>query len=396
MNSDIVSLPVVKPMELLAIPAALNGVEGLNRNRSRRPQIAAENDLAAIAAWLDRYADTKATFDSYRKEAERLLLWSTLHLGKPVSSLVHEDLLAYQRFLADPQPAARWVLSGPRKLPRSHPSWRPFAGPLASSSQRQAMVILNAMFTWLVSAGYLTGNPLSLARRTKRKSAKPQMVRYLPSSVWHEVKASIEAMPRQSDRQLEHYARNRWLVSLLFLGGLRISEVVENDMRVFYARRDRDGAERWWMRVVGKGGKEREVPATDELMIELSRYRRACGLTPLPMPEDPTPLILPIGGKVRRLTRMALHDIVKRIFAEAASQIRRRSTDQEPAAILLEKASAHWLRHTAGSSMADGALDLRFVRDNLGHESLSTTSIYLHSEDDERHKQTEQALRLLW
>lgn len=396
LSTDLAPLPAVQPMELLAIPAALNGLEGLNRNRTTRPQIAAGNDLAAIAAWLDRYADTKTTFDSYRKEAERLLLWSTLQLGKPVSSLAHEDLLEYQRFLADPQPAARWVLSGARKLPRGHPDWRPFAGPLASSSQRQAMVILNAMFAWLVSAGYLTGNPLSLARRTKRKSAKPQMVRYLPSSVWQEVKASIEAMPRQSDRELEHYARSRWLVSLLFLGGLRISEVVENDMGVFFARRDRVGVERWWMRVVGKGSKEREVPATDELRVELIRYRRACGLTLLPVPEDPTPLILPIGGKVRRLTRMALHDIVKQIFAEAANHVRRSGPDQEPAAALLEKASAHWLRHTAGSSMADGALDLRFVRDNLGHESLSTTSIYLHSEDDERHRQTERALRLSW
>ncbi len=57
--------------------------------------------------------------------------------GKPLSSLTHEDLLlVYERFLADPQPAARWVLAGSKKLARNHPDWRPFAGPLSPASRR--------------------------------------------------------------------------------------------------------------------------------------------------------------------------------------------------------------------------------------------------------------------
>ena len=62
----------------------------------------------------------------------------------------------------------------------------------------------------------------------------------------------------------------------------------------------------------------------------------------------------------------------------------------------LERASAHWLRHTAGSHMADQQIDLRLVRDNLGHESLSTPSQYLHVDDDRRHKETEQKHRIGW
>ncbi|GAB7549416.1 hypothetical protein CS8_091210 [Cupriavidus sp. 8B] len=45
-----------------------------------------------------------------------------LQLDKPLSSLTHEDLLAYERFLADPQPVAGWVLAGSEKLARSHPA----------------------------------------------------------------------------------------------------------------------------------------------------------------------------------------------------------------------------------------------------------------------------------
>jgi integrase/recombinase XerD len=387
--------PVIAPLERVVLPTNLDGHAGDNRNRVSRSQIDALNDVDAIRAWLDRYTDSPATFESYRKEAERLLLWATRQLGKPVSSLSHEDLLAYQRFLANPTPEAQWILASKRKLPRSHRDWRPFAGPLAKTSQRQAIVIINAMFSWLVSAGYLAGNPLSLSRQRSR-SAKPQIARFLPSAVWTEVKTTVEAMSRESTREQEHYARSRWMLSLLFLGGLRISEVVNNTMGAFYARRDRHGVERWWINIIGKGNKERQVPATDELLIELTRYRQAINLTPLPSGIESLPLVLPIGGKVRPMTRVALHGIVKGIFAQTAVRLQNRGPEFEGAVALLEKASAHWLRHTAGSSMADGELDIRFLRDNLGHSSIATTSIYLHSEDDERHRQTQRALRIAW
>lgn len=140
----------------------------MNRANGRQ-QIAAADDLSAIRAWLARVVDTKTTFDNYRKEAERLLLWSVVQPGKPLSSLTHEDRLAYRVFLGDPQPRSRFVSDGGRKFPRHDPRWRPFYGALAVSSQRQAMVILNALFSWLVEAGYLAGNPLSLSRQRSRR-----------------------------------------------------------------------------------------------------------------------------------------------------------------------------------------------------------------------------------
>jgi integrase/recombinase XerD len=152
--------PVPAPLDALVIPAALDGQDRTNRAAGRHAQIAANHDLDALRAWLARFTDTKTTFENYRKEAERLLLWSIVQLGKPLSSLTHEDLLAYQHFLANPQPSADWVAGGGRKHPRTDARWRPFYGPLAPASQRQAMVILNVMFAWLVQAGYLAGNPL--------------------------------------------------------------------------------------------------------------------------------------------------------------------------------------------------------------------------------------------
>ncbi|CAM2160711.1 tyrosine-type recombinase/integrase [Paraburkholderia tropica] len=392
-----------RPLDALELPADLDGRDGVNRANGRM-QIAAANDLDAIRAWLARVADSKATFETYRKEAERLLLWAIVQLGKPLSSLTHEDLLAYQRFLADPQPAARWCAGGGRKHARDDPRWRPFYGPLSSASQRQAMVILNALFSWLVSAGYLAGNPLSLSRQRARR-AQPRITRYLERGLWDEVKAYVDALPRASARERERHGRARWLLTLLYLGGLRISEVGINTMGDFFARRDASGEERWWLDVLGKGERRRLVPATAELMTELARYREQRGLSALPAPHEATPLVLPIGQSTKPLTRAALHTIVKGIFAGAAQRLRDAAAQEtDPAraaggtarAALLESASAHWLRHSAGSHMADGDVDLRMVRDNLGHASISTTSLYLHSDDDRRHRETEAKHRIDW
>jgi integrase/recombinase XerD len=391
------------PLETLIVPAALDGSSGLNRALSGRAQIAAQNDLDAIRAWLSRFLDTKPTFESYRKEAERLLLWSIVVAGKPLSSLTHEDCRRYQQFLADPQPAATWVAGGGRKRARSDARWRPFYGPLSPASQRQSTVILNALFSWLVQAGYLAGNPLALSRH-RTKHAAPRITRYLDPSIWQEVKAYIASMPRDTERATAHAYRVRWLVTLLYLGGLRIAEVGANSMGQFFMRRDADGAVRWWLTIHGKGGKERLVPATQEMMTELSRYRQHLGLSALPSSNEDTPLILPIGATVANdgvqtctpLTRATLHTIVKDVFAGAAACLRAIDEESIARAEVLEKASAHWLRHSAGSHMADQQVDLRMVRDNLGHASLTTTSIYLHTDDDRRHQETENKHRIDW
>lgn len=144
-------LPAITTIENIQFPPTIDGSNGINRAIGNRPQIAANNDLDAIKVWLARYSDTKTTFDSYRKEAERLVLWSVAELGKPLSSLTHEDFLAYQRFLSDPQPADRWIMTK-RKVSREDVSWRPFAGPLSPTSQRQ--VSISVQFFPLISVQF--------------------------------------------------------------------------------------------------------------------------------------------------------------------------------------------------------------------------------------------------
>jgi site-specific recombinase XerD len=388
-------LATVQPVETLAVPESLDGRDGTNRGAIENSQLSARNDLEAVRAWLSNYADTKTTFDNYRKEAERLLLWAVVQLGKPLSSLTHEDLLVFKTFLVDPQPASRWVSANGGKYARGDERWRPFNGPLSPASQRQALIILNAMFTWLVNAGYLRGNPMALLRQRAKRSA-PRVTRYLSTSLWDEVKLFVEQLPRDTDAQRAYYARCRWLTTLFYLQGMRISEVAGGQMGSFFRRLGADGKDQWWLETLGKGDKERIVPVSVELVQELRSYRTQNGLAALPTRSEETPLVIPFKGRNRCLSRSAIHDAIKGIFSGAASWLRARGPAFADRADELERASAHWLRHTAGSHQADGGVDLRTIRDNLGHVSLNTTSLYLHTEDDARHKETVNRHRMNW
>lgn len=95
------------------------------------------------------------------------------------------------------------------------------------------------------------------------------------------------------------------------------------------------------------------------------------------------------------MTRSAVHGIVKDVFELAAERWLAQGRGKAQAE-KLRSASAHWLRHTAGTSLVNDGVNLTHVRDTLGHGDLSTTSIYLHTEDDARHEAITAAHRMSW
>jgi integrase/recombinase XerD len=105
--------------------------------------------------------------------------------------------------------------------------------------------------------------------------------------------------------------------------------------------------------------------------------------------------MIPLIGPAKPMARSAIHEIVKAVMRESAARLRQRGPEFEAAAAHLEQASTHWMRHTAGSHLSEKA-DIKVVRDNLGHANISTTSVYLHSEDDARHDATAAVHRVGW
>lgn len=131
---------------------------------------------------------------AYRKEAERILLWTLIERRKPLSSLTRDDLQLYQAFLSDPKPASLWC--GERES-RQNPDWKPFEAPLSPSSLAHAITVINALFSYLVEAGYLAGNPLGLMRKKMHKEAllKTQTIeRFLEQETWQYVVDYLRVM----------------------------------------------------------------------------------------------------------------------------------------------------------------------------------------------------------
>lgn len=422
----------------IQLRASEAGGFGSNLGEPIGRQIRAETDLEAILLWLANYVESPLTHTSYRREVDRLLLWTlaeALKPGaiaeddlrlvsvflaapdrsnplwtvfaelKPVSSLTHEDLKLYLQFLVDPQPSSTWITerganpSGPR-YSMDNPRWRPFAGKLKLDSVRYAFVILGSMFGWLVESGYLRGNPLGLLRQHRPRPA-PHITRYLPAVMWQHVKDYIAAMPEGARTQQLENSRARWLTTLFYLTGLRISEVAAGTMGNFLQEKGTDGTSRWWLEVVGKGLKYRRIPVSEELLVELMRYRQAHGLEPLPARNELLPVLLPFRRRARNVAGegvnpATVHHAIKKIFEQAAEWTEALGGEYVEHAAHIREASAHWLRHTAASNMLDNKLDLRTVRDNLGHSSFDTISRYAYEGDDRRHDETTQSHRMNW
>jgi integrase len=334
--------------------------------------------MDAVRLWLAEYADSPHTLRNYRKEAVRLLIWTTRVLGKPLSSLNREDLLVYEAFLANP--SMEWADPA---LPRRGGGRRLFDGPLSPRSARQAMGILSGLFGYLVAAGYLAGNPLALRRRRGEStvSRRAAVERYLDHALWQSMLDFIETLPQETHRGQQHYERVRWLFRLLYGASLRVSEAAQAKTSDLSQRRGR-----WWLHVVGKGGAEGDVPLADDLMADLARYRQFHGLPTMPAALEATPLVMTIAGRTDRfLTPTAIYLIVKEVFRRAASAL---DAVNPAVATTLRRASTHWLRHTSATHQADAGNDIRFIQKNLRHASIETTAIYLHAEDDLRHEKT--------
>ncbi|MDX1605421.1 MAG: tyrosine-type recombinase/integrase [Candidatus Competibacterales bacterium] len=368
------------PLERLSTATVLDGTRGSNRaGPGTVRQIAADNDLQALQTWLDEFHDSPRTQRHYRKEAERLLLWALLERGKALSSLTREDCLAYEVFLSDPQPRERWC--GPR-APRYSPGWRPFQGPLSASSRRTALLIVNSLFSYLVKAGYLSGNPLALIKRRRRQgSARVGVERFLEHDQWQSLWDTVETLPKDSDSQQRYYERARFLLALLYLLGPRVSEIAGHTMGSFIEVRGR-----WWWQVTGKGAKTARVPVNRDMIQALQRYRRFLGLGPMPAPGDPCPLALNLKGTAGISDNM-IYRIVKDLVRRAAARLEAEDPYQ---AEKLRRASTHWLRHTSITHQADAGIQLRHLQRSARHAKLDTTGLYLHAEDVQWHEAMEQ------
>ncbi|MWJ28185.1 tyrosine-type recombinase/integrase [Halomonas sp. ZH2S] len=361
--------PASRPSALSALPSQPSNLH-----------IRAASDTEAVMQWLEEYRASPQTLRSYRREAERLLLW--LHAQKMVLADMNREVLShFEGFLSDPQPRSQWV--GPSR-PRPHSEWRPFRGSLGAASRRQSLVILQGLFSWLVEAGWLAHNPFRLMRDKARRlnNQAPGIERYLERELWQWLWQWLneplleQATPRERYQQ----ARRVFLFGFAYLLAPRISEMANARMQDFQRTEGR-----WWWHVVGKGAKTARIPVPDDMLYFLKHWRAALGLAPFPEHDDDTPLLRALDGR-REVGENQLYRVIRATFQQAAQALE--DVEGERRHIeALRRATPHWLRHTAITHQAQSGVELRYLAESARHSRLDTTARYLHTEDEEWHRQ---------
>lgn len=337
--------------------------------------IGAHNDAEAIALFLQEYKDSPETLRSYAKEVERLLLWC-IHIAKiNISSLRRNHLVEYQAFLKNPEPKQLWCgpsISRFKKDGSLNPLWRPFVDGLSENSMRKSVKILDSFFNYLVQTNYLIGNPLAVDRRRKhRNQAKPRIIdRYLELNDIQITLDALSAYPAADETQDFQVIRACYIILLLFYSGMRIAEAANHTMGDFIQREGN-----WFLRVIGKGRKLREIPVPDALRAALAQFRLKVGLpSPEPTFRELTPLI-PMQNLKQSISTRRINQILKWAFNLGAASY---EPDQPQRASKLREASAHWLRHSYVTYLLDSGAPLKVAQENAGHSDIGTTMLYCH------------------
>jgi site-specific recombinase XerD len=336
----------------------------------------ADNDYQAVQAWLSLH-ESAATQRAYRKEAERLMLWAIVERGSALSSLTTEDAVAYRAFLRRPSPRLRWV-GAPR--PRTSPEWRPFAGGLSARSAAHSLSVLSAMFRWLIEQRYVLANPFAGLKVRGAVPAALDTSRAFSEGEWALLRTVADGLEWSYGWDLAAAQRLRFVLDFAYATGLRASELVHATLGAIEA----DSHDECWLHVVGKGARTGRVTLPPLARTALDRYLVQRGLPTTPAKwERATPLVGNLAGEAG-INRARLWVVMKRFFSTAADVI----GEGNPAvAEKLRRATPHWMRHTHATHALQGGAELTAVRDNLRHSSLSTTSMYLHSDDVKRARQ---------
>lgn len=367
------------PWEVFSIPQAMDGSNGTFRAPVHACTLDANNDYEAVQTWLSLH-ESDATYRSYRKEAERLILWAIFERGRALSSLTVEDAIAYRTFLRRPQPVRRWV--GPAR-PRSAPDWKPFVGPLSTRSVAYSLSVLKALFRWLGEQGYLVANPFSGVKiRGAVNSAPIDTSRVFSSGEWDLIRTIAEGLEWSYEWKVPAAQRLRFVLDFSYATGLRASELVNLTLRSIRT----DSHDDHWLHVVGKGGKPGKVALPPLARSALYTYLAQRGIPTAPALWRPDTSLIGNLGRMGDggISDNRLRDLFGRFFKQAAGLL----AIENPGLVeKLQRASPHWMRHTHATHALNGGAELTTVRDNLRHASIATTSIYLHGDDITRARQ---------
>lgn len=268
-------------------------------------------------------------------------------------SMSANTILAYERDVVKLQQFIE--MSNPELEPEDLPveslhSFLEYIGELGMSAYSQARIIsgMKAFFKYLVFEGIAKSDPTELID-------SPKLGRKLPDTLSVE---DIDKLFEAIDLSTDEGARNRAILETLYSCGLRVSELIELQISNLYL-------DSGFVRVVGKGNKERLVPIGRTAIKFINIYLNEIRVHLIIKKGSEDHVFLNRRGS--KLSRVMIFIIIK---------------DLAKAIGLKKKISPHTFRHSFATHLVEGGADLRAVQDMLGHESITTTEIYTHLDRD--------------
>ena len=215
---------------------------------------------------------------------------------------------------------------------------------MTPASQSRIISGLKSFYKYCLQEQIVTKDPTALLEAPKLKKSLPDVLSY------DEIESIISAI----DLSTPEGVRNKALIETLYSCGLRVTELVNLKISCLYF-------DVGFVRVIGKGDKERLVPVGDSAVKHINLYKNntRVHIPVKPNNED----ILFLNRRGRKLSRVMIFIIIKELAKQAG---------------ITKNISPHTFRHSFATHLVEGGADLRAVQEMLGHESITTTEFYTH------------------
>lgn len=215
---------------------------------------------------------------------------------------------------------------------------------MTPSSQARIISGIKSFFTYCNQEGICKANPTLLLESPKQSRLLPEILSY----------EEIENMIAAIDASKPEGVRNRAILETMYSCGLRVSEIINLKLSALFF-------EVGFVRVTGKGDKERLVPIGDAAIRFINLYKEHVrSHYPVVMGTED---FLFLNRRGKPLTRVMVFLIIKSLAQKAG---------------INKNISPHTFRHSFATHLVEGGADLRAVQEMLGHESITTTEIYTH------------------
>ncbi|MFZ9220257.1 MAG: site-specific tyrosine recombinase XerD [Sediminibacterium sp.] len=215
---------------------------------------------------------------------------------------------------------------------------------MAPSSQARIISGIKSFFKYCLLEQIITINPTTLL-------PTPKIQRKLPDVLSFE---EIEQLIGAIDLSKPEGGRNKAILEVMYSSGLRVTEAINLKISSLYL-------DVGFIRVIGKGDKERLVPIGSDAIKYIKLYKETIRVHQAPAKDCEDILFLNNRGKA--LSRVMIFYIIKDLIQKTGIQ---------------KTISPHSFRHSFATHLVEGGADLRAVQEMLGHESITTTEIYTH------------------